>query len=258
MSDESNTPMTIQLEQSDGAMTKLFPLVQSSDSKQEQYPHLVQEPKPQNIEIPCTPMTLTLSEPTQLYEAQLTEISRSIANAKVERDLEDAIADCTQHLKTDDKVTVDLAWSGKAHKLPHGSDAIYHDLTLLCAQLRTQMGTSLTHSSNHLTLLVPASHLSFLLAKTDTGESALTMFKALMPEVELVMVPQLLYKKESNPCALLLCTSNALSPVGYMAVEGVFYVRPNNDSDNNSYTLHIPSHKLAIVNPTQMAVLTGI
>ena len=221
-----------------------FPLANEAELTADKLQHLSQGGlyQAQNIVVPC-PMPQSL--PSAL----------STASDKVEKALEDELTDCIPLLEKHGykvEASNNETWLDKSQH----SDKIFHDLTLLWEKLSAQMAANINNSSR-ITLVVPVTHIPFLQAKTGSEEPTLTMFKVILPQVELIAVPQL-NDTNGSPCALLLCTSNALSPVGYMAVEGVFYVRPNNDSDNNSYTLHIPSHKLAIVNPTQMAVLTGI
>lgn len=266
--------VTISLGQGDVAMTKLFPLVHDRDLEWKQLKHLVRGQEPQQLELICDHMTVTSLAPTSLYEDYLTKLNLSIAKAKVEQSLEDKLSDCIPFLEEEERdytvaaatevITLEVngqrkthfstEWASKAHNLPYGSDAIYLDLTSLCAQLRDQMGVSLTHSSNHLTLVVPANQFPYLLAKTKSCESALNLFKKLLPEVELVTVPKL-YDKRGKPCALLLCTSDAFGPVGYTVFDQPVSLKQDG---HDNYTLTIPEHKLVIVNPTQMAVLTGI
>lgn len=270
MADAPNHPMTIRLKPSDGAMTKLFPLVQSCEVKWEQLNHLARA-ESQRIERTFEPMTVDLVAPTTLYQSHTEALSRMFAQAKVEQALEDELAACiplfasmrctvaarpkaANHEPQSHGVTT---WADKIQALPQGSAALYHDLTLLYAQLRAQMGVSLTHRSNHLTLVVPADQLPYLQTKTSCYESALSLFQEFVPEVEIVTVPRL-NDQQSQPCVLLLCTSEVCGPVGYTVLEQQVRLKQTELSEGYRFQLIIPEHRLVIVNPEQLAVLTGI
>ncbi len=272
---ESNKLYNIPLKQDYGNLSAIFPLATTKqDIYWERRKYLVRGLEPQSIELTHTQKqdTVDLTVPTQLTKFE--ELNRTLAEAKLEQALEDELADCIPLLEgLDFKVEATTAehdhsdnsdgtWSDKVQYPPLGSAAIYRDLTLLCAKLHTQMGERgekgeiLTHSSNHLTLVVPDTHIPFLLAKTGAGESALTMIKILLPELKLLAVPKL--ESKQGPCALLLCTSDVFGPVGYTVVEKPAGLVELQRIEENRCKLYIPEHKLVIVNPEQMAVLTGI
>lgn len=281
MSDYENNYQKIQLDQIKGdKLLGHFPIAEAAEltMKGRGLKHLTRLQEPEYLDARYPAKTIEVFEPNAVDVPSGKTLACLAAISEVEKALEDELAECIpllarhgckveahnvnttpEHNRLGNLTRSD--WLAKAQQREHGSTEIFHDLTLLWEKLLPQMVASNTQmaasKSSLITLVVPVTHIPFLLTKTSEGESAFAMLQAVLPQVELLAVPQI-NDKAGNPCALLLCNNDAFGPVGYMAVEGNFTFKPQLNSDDYGFTLHIPSHKLALINPAQVAVLTGI
>ncbi len=148
-------------------------------------------------------------------------------------------------------------WEDKA-PLETGACAIYHDIYQSMVALSHKLEVSLSYLTHHLTLVLPATHLPFLLAHTGSYASAWETIKAACPKLELVVLPELTWSKE--PCALLICNDATLGHPGYLALAGDIQLQATaaNSNHQNQYILQVPAQRLIITNPECIAVLTGI
>lgn len=124
--------------------------------------------------------------------------------------------------------------------------------------LSHKLEVSLSYLTHHLTLVLPATHLPFLLAHTGSYASAWETIKAACPKLELAVLPKLTWSKE--PCALLICNDATLGHPGYLALAGDIQLQATaaNSNHQNQYILQVPVQRLIITNPECIAVLTGI
>ena len=111
-------------------------------------------------------------------------------------------------------------WEDKA-PLETGACAIYHDLYQSMVALSHKLEVSLSYLTHHLTLVLPATHLPFLLAHTGSYASAWETLQAACPELELAVLPELTWSKE--PCALLICNDTTLGPPGLFSIGWRYY-----------------------------------
>ena len=193
--------------------------------------------------------------PQQLSEQQATDFAIELANNKLEQAVEQDLCNYVKLIANSGlrEVKTKTTWSLQAQE-PMGPVTIAQSLYQLLAKLSERMKESLTQSTNHFALVVPFSHVPYLKAKNSVGESAFAMFKAVLPQVELVAVPQL-HDSTNVSCALLVCKSQAYGPAGYLALHDNIYFRHVGD---DHYRLSLPKHHLVLANQEQMAVLTGI
>ena len=75
-------------------------------------------------------------------------------------------------------------WEDKA-ALETGACAIYHAPYQSMVALSQKLAVSLSYLTHHLTLVLPATHLPFLLAHTGSYASAWETIKAACPKLEL-------------------------------------------------------------------------
>lgn len=258
MADQTTNPDEIELT-IEGKLIQLFPTEHELKLSNEHLTHMMRHPTVERVSSDSTELIVHMEVPSPLLkdEEQRKVFVSKIASVKLELALEDGLKDYVKYLEdhkfTEKVEAATCAWQHQA-KQPQGPFSIADGLNRLLTQVRTQMGESTNYSGNRFALAVPFSHVPYLQSKNSVGESAFAMFQTVLPQVELMAVPQL-YDKKGNPCVLLLCTSEAYGPAGYMALHGKFYFRKIEDKQ---YSLSIPKHHLVLANPEQMAVLTGI
>lgn len=255
-----------------GSFTKLIPPIKATELSISRMRYLMRHELPSKgcqFEAVSTDVIAPVGGNLSLTQAY--ELACKIASSKLDHELEAEIPACINVMLKEGKITsistesveaetpysdpqAVSSWPDKAQALPIGSAAIFKDLTSLNEQLRSQMQENTSYHGNKLTLIVPTSHVPFLMAKTGSCDSALAMLKAALPNLELLTVPAL--ECQQKTCALLICTSEAYGPAGYLSLDGDISFRP--DAQGNKYKVTIPKHQLVIAPPEQIAVLTGI
>lgn len=255
-----------------GSFTKIIPPIKATELSLNRMRYLMRHDLPSegcSFEAVSTDVIVPISGNLDLTQAN--ELACKIASSKLDHELEAEIPACINIMLDDGEITFISAeslevespysdpvfvssWSDKTHHLQQGSEELFTDLNELHEQLRAQMKESCCYHGNKLTLIVPTSHVPFLMAKTGSCDSALAMLKAALPNLELLTVPAL--KCQQKTCALLICTSEAYGPAGYLSLDGDISFRP--DAQGKKYKVTIPKHQLVINHPEQIAVLTGI
>lgn len=152
-------------------------------------------------------------------------------------------------------------WHYKLSSSQFGSQGVFNDLCSLAHELSKNMKVPLGYltSTRNLFLMVPDSHMPYLLAKTGSSCSALDMLQAAFPYLKLMCVPEL--KAEDKGYALLACYDDVYGYPGFFAHKEVSALPSEAETKDLSqvpYKLKLPPHKLIITNPEQIAVLTGI
>ena len=147
-----------------------------------------------------------------------------------------------------------------AHKIKHsdsGSRGIFDDFYAMAKDLSSNMEGSLGYIGRSMTLLLPASHMPYLLAKTDVHSSALEMMHAAFPCLKFMSVPEL--KTKSNSFAVLVCSGNEYGQAGYFVAKEPTVSKTDDTNDEyDVYSLTLSEHKLLITSPEQIVVLEGI
>lgn len=272
MANDQNDKTLIKLDQIDGSFTKLIPPTKATEIYLDNLQHQMRHELTSDG---CSYQQIIADVicPNRVNLAKANELACKIASSKLDHALETELPACINVMLNEGKITsistesvepeppysgplVVSAWADKAQVLPNGSTAIFNDLTILNAQLRSQMQESTSYHGNKLTLIVPDSHVPFLMAQTGSCDSALAMLKAALPNLELLTVPAL--KRQEEAYVLLICTSQAYGPACYLSLDGEIHFRAIPHIEHSLYKLHIPAHKLVITNPEQIAVLTGI
>lgn len=268
MANGQNDRELIKLDQINGPFTKLIPPTKATELYLDGLQHQMRHELPSDG-CPYQQIIADVINPNMVKFPQANELACKIASSKLDHALEDELPECINVMLEKGKIEpaqtkgqqhsisqVAFSWPDKVKHLQQGSQAIFTDLTQLHEKLRTQMDESNIYQGNKLTLIVPTSHVPFLMAKTGSYDSALAMIKAALPNLELLTVPALEFQQKAY--AMLICTSQAYGPAGYLSLDGEIHFRAVPHIENNRYKLHIPAHKLIITNPEQIAVLTGI
>lgn len=154
-------------------------------------------------------------------------------------------------------------WAHKIQYSDSGSIEIFNDFYAMAEKLDSNMPGSLGYIGRSLTLLLPASHMPYLLAKTGVHSSALEMIHAAFPYLKFMSVPEL--KTESKSFAVLVCSGNEYGSAGYfVAKEPDLDPKPTasktdaTKEEYDVYSLTLSEHKLLITHPEQIVVLEGI
>ena len=148
-------------------------------------------------------------------------------------------------------------WAHKIQYSDSGSRGIFDDFYAMAKDLSSNMEGSLGYIGRSLTLMLPASHMPYLLAKTGVHSSALEMIHAAFPCLKFMSVPEL--KTESKSFAVLVCSGNEYGPAGYFVAKEPTASRTDATHDEyDVYSLTLSEHKLLITHPEQIVVLEGI
>lgn len=149
-------------------------------------------------------------------------------------------------------------WAAKIG-MAKGSYYIYKDIYNLMLKQSNKIGANLDELAKKMTLLVPASHMPYLVAPTNLNCSALAMLNASFPELKTEVTPAL--TTGSKQLAVLICDDKGIfGKAGYFVLQRAVGKLSLAD-DTKAYDPHIitiPAHCLKITNPEQIAVLREI
>ena len=155
------------------------------------------------------------------------------------------------------KLSYVSTWEHKIQQSDSGSVGIFNDFYAMAEELDSNMPGSLGHIGRSMTLLLPASHMPYLLAKTGVHSSALEMMHAAFPCLKFISVPEL--KTESKSFAMLVCSGNEYGSAGYFLAKEPTVTKTDDTNDKyDVYSLTLSEHKLLITHSEQIVVLEGI
>ncbi|MDT3662689.1 MAG: hypothetical protein ROM54_04115 [Anaerobiospirillum sp.] len=148
-------------------------------------------------------------------------------------------------------------WVHKIKYSDSGSAEIFGDFYTAAEKLSSNMRGSLGYIGRSMTLMLPASHMPYLLAKTGVHSSALEMIHAAFPDLKFMSVPEL--KTEDKSFAVIVCSGNEYGPAGYFVAKEPTITKTDATKDKyDEYHLTMSEHKLLIDHPEQIVVLEGI
>lgn len=156
-------------------------------------------------------------------------------------------------------------WVHKIQYSDCGSAEIFGDFYTAAERLGSNMQGSLGYIGRSMTLMLPTSHIPYLLAKTGVHSSALEMIHAAFPCLKFMSVPELKTesksegKSSSKSFAVLVCSGNEYGSAGYfVAKEPTITKTDPTQNKYDEYHLTLSEHKLLIPHPEQIVVLEGI
>lgn len=159
------------------------------------------------------------------------------------------------------KLSYVSTWEHKIQQSDSGSVGIFNDFYAMAEKLGSKVPGSLGHIGRNMTLLLPASYMPYLLAKTGVHSSALEMMHAAFPCLKFMSVPELKTesKTECKSFAVLVCSGNEYGPAGYFVAKEPTLTKTDATEDKyDKYHLTLSEHKLLITHPEQIVVLEGI
>ena len=152
-------------------------------------------------------------------------------------------------------------WVHKIQYSDCGSAEIFGDFYTAAERLGSNMQGSLGYIGRSMTLMLPTSHIPYLLAKTGVHSSALEMIHAAFPCLKFMSIPELKTedKTEGKSFAVLVCSGNEYGPAGYFVAKEPTITKTDATKDEyDEYHLTLFEHKLLIPHPEQIVVLEGI
>ena len=262
-------PNEISLSNLNGGLINIFPAAQSNELSLHKFNHLMFHlPNAWGEPIKgCSPIFVNPNlEPSQINN-KASKLASSIIDISLQSELVNHIdnnpqitlKEATTSLSYSQKEVNGRIVSGCCKKWKHktsvdGQASIFSDTYQLLTKLCIQNNESLNCISDQITLVVSASIMPCLIAKAN-GISAWDMLKTACPDIKLLVIPTL--TSQHGECAVLVYNSNAFGPAGYTEIKGNIKFVPYDDTDD-TFELSVPQHKLTIINPEQIAVLTGI
>lgn len=262
----------ILLSQLNGGLLNIFPAVKSNDLNLHKFNHLMFH-LPNDWGEPMKGFTSLFVSPNPKLElSQINNKASKFASSIIDISLQ---SELVNHIDNNPQITLKekttplfytkekankttsgscKKWNNKISSSVDGPVSIFSDTYQVLKKLCIQNNASLNCISDQITLVVSASIMPCLIAKAN-GISAWDMLTTACPGIKLLVIPVL--TSQQGECAVLVYNSNTFGPAGYTEIRGSVKFVPYDDTDH-TFELIVPSRKLTITTPEQIAILTGI